>query len=88
MVEIEKFIKENGLSFIGTGSHLNGSCVVLAGYALHLKLNSFGFLLDALTVTKLSPTAEAELERVYDFAYVNSYEKFWKTKAAKLQYKF
>lgn len=88
MKEIEKFIKENKLDFTDTGSSLNGNCVVLAGYALHLNINVFGFLLDALTVTVLSPEAEEELERVFDYAYINSYENFWKTEEAKKLYKF
>ena len=88
MVEIEKFIKENGLSFTGTGSQLNGNCVIICGYALHLKINIFDFLVTSFTTTKLSPTAEQELERVYDYAYKNGYEKYWKTEDAKLNYKF
>ena len=35
MNKIQKFIKDNGLDFSGSGSDLNGACVILAGYALY-----------------------------------------------------
>jgi len=88
MVEIEKFIKENELDFTSTDSSLNGNCVVICGYALHLNINHFPFLLAAFTTTKLSAAAEKELERVFEYAYTSNYGEYWKTADAKARYTF
>ena len=93
MNKIQQFIKDNSLDFSGYGSDLNANCVVLAGYALHLNgdVNDFDKLLEDIEengVHDLTSEASSELERVYDFAYYNNYEDYWKTPEAKHRYKF
>ena len=87
MSKIIKFIEDNNLDFSSTGSGLNSNCVILAGYSLHLELDWFE-LCDELAEMTLSNDAWEELERVQEYAYVNSYENFWTTKEAKKMYKF
>lgn len=90
--KIQKFIKDNGLDFTGSGSGLNGTCVILAGYALHLNgdTNDFQGLLDDIEengLIELNPYAEDELERVFDYAYENDYCTYWEEDEAKTLYK-
>lgn len=88
---IKKFIEENHLDFNGYGSDLNSSCCILAGYTLYAIADQ-GDPTELIEYLKkeidLSPQAQRELERVYDYAYSNNYYMFWTTDAAKEQYKF
>lgn len=82
MNKIQKFIKSNKLDFTGSGSDLNGACVVLAGYALYLYDDDDDFDrlkedIEANKVYSLSHEAEVELERVFDYAYQNNYFMWW-----------
>lgn len=93
MNKIQKFIKENNLDFSGFGSDLNGACVALAGYALHLNgdQDDFGQLLADIEEdgrVYLTSEASEELERVSYYAYQNNYADWWQTKEAKKQYIF
>ena len=94
---IVKFIKDNNLEFTGNGSELNGNCVILAGFICYIldasELDSSDgqeLINDLYNIIDLgfSIDANAELLRVFDFAYESSYEKFWKTTSAKEQYIF
>ena len=88
--DLVNFIIENSLNFNGSGSGLNGMCVVLAGYALHLGYTNTEGLKEA--INEVFPKAvgnyEKELERVFTYADDNNYGKYWKTEDAKLMYKF
>ncbi len=85
---IEKFIKLNGLDFSGSGSTLNGNCVILAGYACYLDL-SFLVLSDLIAESKsYSPDFWVELEKVFDYAEKANYGAWWKTPEAIATYKF
>jgi hypothetical protein len=93
MNKIQQFIVDNNIDLSGTGSELNGNCVILAGFALHLNGDSNDFYhvvrdIDEGNKFTLSLTASRELERVFDYAYSNNYYKFWDTPEAKEQYVF
>lgn len=84
---VKKFITDNGLDFSGSGSDLNGNCVILAGFICYVTIGSSGgrrvvFGLD------LPSEAEEELLRVFDYAYNNDYSTFWDTPEAREKYKF
>lgn len=93
MNKIEKFIKDNNLDFTGSGSDLNGQCVILAGYACYLEIPDIESLikeLDDFDPKSLLFTIEAngELNRVFKYALNNNYGDYWKTETAKETYKF
>jgi len=84
---VKEFIKNNGLDFSGSGSDLNGNCVILAGFICHIVLeHPHGYkLIESLGFSR---EANQELLRVFDFAYDNNYGDFWETPEAKEKYKF
>jgi hypothetical protein len=84
--KIQKFIKDNGLDFTGSGSDLNSNFCILSGYALYLGL-TLKELKDEMN-TEILDDAEQELERVFNFAENHDYGAWWKTYDAGLQYKF
>ncbi|MCK9429280.1 MAG: hypothetical protein M0R17_04700 [Candidatus Omnitrophica bacterium] len=85
---IEKFINDNKLDFTGSGSDLNGNCVILAGYACYLGL-SWDQLNDLMQISAYtSSSSESELERVFKYAEENNYGEYWKTPTAKKTYVF
>lgn len=89
MKVIEKFIKENALSFAGSGSILNGNCTILAGFADFNNIDSGEKLCNI--VKKILPKEsgyESELKRVFDFAYTYNYGNYWKTAEARKMYRF
>lgn len=88
--ELVNFIIENNLNFNGSGSNLNGMCVVLSGYALYRGYMNTEFLKEAINEVfpKASGNYEKELERVFLYADNNDYGNYWKTEEAKLMYKF
>lgn len=89
--KIEKFIADNKLEFEGVGSGLNGNCVILAGFLCHAlieKSEGQDGGIELIYTLALSPEAETELLRVFDFAWWHDYEDFWATGEAKEQYVF
>ncbi len=88
--DLINFIIENNLNFNGSGSGLNGMCVVISGYALHLGVKDNGVIEEAINEVfpKAEGNYEKELERVFAYAEYNSYGKYWKTEDAKLMYTF
>lgn len=93
MNKIQKFIKDNDLDFTGSGSGLNGNCVILAGFALYLNndTDDYAQLLDDIQegdLHTLTADATIELERVFDFAYGESYGDWWKEVEAHDEYEF
>ena len=93
MNKIQQFIIDNKIDLSGTGSELNGNCVILAGLALHLNGDANDFPQVVKDIEEdgkftLNSTAAGELERVFDYAYSNNYYKFWDKPEAKEQYVF
>ena len=89
--KVKKFIEDNKLDFSGRGSELNGNCTTLAGFICYvIEFDGLGWKEGNKLISELDLNfdAEVELTRVFDFAWTNSYEKFWKTPAAKEQYVF
>ena len=91
--KVKKFIEDNKLDFSGRGSELNGNCITLAGFICHVLdedpdnyLSSHGYAI--ISELDISADAAVELGRVFEYAYDNSYEKFWKTSTAKKEYIF
>ena len=90
--KIEKFIQDNNLDFSGTGSDLNGNCVILAGYACYLGLDieDMENIVDKLDIlhdtTPDSPWDE--FTRVFEYAYENDYGEAWNTDEYKKMYKY
>lgn len=90
---VKKFIEDNKLDFSGRGSELNGNCTTLAGFICYVldEDPDFNANLDGhniITDLDFSADSEKELRRVFEYAYGNCYEKFWKTPAAKKEYIF
>ena len=88
---VKKFIEDNKLDLSGSGSELNGNCVILAGFICYvIEFDGLVWKEGNELISKLDLNfyAEVELIRVFDFAWTNSYEKYWKTPAAKEQYIF
>ena len=86
-----KFIDNNKLDFSGSGSDLNGTCVILAGYICYLVDEDDldrGNGEDIINVLSIPTDAKKELLRVFEFAYYGNYDKFWKTQQAKDEYVF
>lgn len=91
MNKIQQFIVDNNIDLSGTGSELNGNCVILAGFLCYLLVKEDKVELDGLNLIQsleLSPEAETELERVFEFAWAAGYEDFWETEDAKEEYIF
>lgn len=84
---VEEFIENNGLDFSGTGSDLNGNCVILAGF-ISYKVDTNDEGLAIIENLKLSTEASEELFRVFKYAWDNSYFMFWDTPEAREKYKF
>lgn len=91
MNKIQQFIVDNKIDLSGTGSELNGNCVILAGFLCYLLVKEDKVELDGLNLIQfleLSPEAETELERVFKYAWTAGYEDFWETEDAKEEYIF
>jgi len=88
--ELVNFIIENNLNFNGSGSELNGMCVVLAGYSIFKGHTNTEQLKNAVheVFPKSVGNFERELERVFDYAFDNNYGDFWETEDAKMMYTF
>lgn len=85
--KLKQFIKENDLNFNGSGSSLNGNCVVISGYALFIGAE-YDEMLES--IDEMFPEADYydEILRVYTYAVDNNYGKYWSTEDAKKRYKF
>lgn len=83
--KIQKFIKDNSLTFDGFGSDINSNLCALSGYACYLELD-----LDELKgyLKEGQIEDEAELEKVFNFAESHNYGNWWKSDEAKAEYKF
>lgn len=89
MNKIQKFIEENNLDFSGSRSELNGNCVILAGYALHIGFEEYGAVLDAFDPEDtLGSELNDEFERVFEYANKKMYGAWWESEKAKKMYKF
>lgn len=85
--KIEKFIKDNGLSFV-EGCR-NTDSVVLSGYCLYLGITDITVILNIINnICKTITHFEDEFERVFKYAENHNYGNWWKTKEAKKAYKF
>jgi len=86
--QLKKFIKDNELNFNTSGSGLNGACVIISGYALYLGAIDTSEIEEA--ILEVFPEADflEELDRVFNYASDNNYEKFWSLPKAKEMYKF
>jgi len=80
------FIKDNHLSF-GEGRR-NSTVVILIGYAQHLGLSKGA--LEEVLENEVSEDSfiGSEIDRLWPYCLSKRYEKYWKTKDAKLKYKF
>ena len=91
--KVKKFIEDNKLDFSGRGSELNGNCTTLAGFICYVldedpDFNTHNDGENIIDELNLDLYADEELRRVFDYAYTNCCEKFWKTPAAKKEYIF
>lgn len=84
---IEKFITENNLDLSTDASAFNSTCCILSGYALYIGIDDAD-ILSSILIDKLDSNRYMELERVFNYAQRNNYEKFWITEEAHKQYKF
>jgi hypothetical protein len=75
---IEKFINDNKLDFSGSGSDLNGNCVILAGYACYLELTWDELCKGIWPDDMIQPAIYEELQRVFDYAQNHNYGEQWK----------
>jgi hypothetical protein len=83
---IKKFIEDNDLDFTGSGSELNGNCVILAGFALYKGFDENELVDTVIAEEKHTMDALVELRRVFKFAKKNNYSKAWETEAYKNKY--
>lgn len=83
---IKKFIEDNGLDFTGSGSELNGNCVILAGYALYIGLTKDKFEEEINGHIPLTSDSENELLRVFNYAESKNYGAVWNTETYKKKY--
>jgi hypothetical protein len=86
-IKIQDFITNNNIDLSGEGSDLNGNCVILCGYLLHIGVDIEEFLAED-GFDGFDGDVDHELRRVYEFANDNNYGDWWTTKDAKLTYKF
>lgn len=87
--KLKKFIQDNGLTF--EEGQRNKDSVIISGYALYLGLEESGLIEDLLD-EEYPDVADGELfdeiQRVFNYARIKNYEKFWQTEEAKTMYKF
>ena len=93
MNTIQKFIKDNNIDISGSGSGLNSSYVILAGFSLYLydDTDNVDKVLEDIQengLYNLSIKQESEFIEVFDYAYVNNYCLFWVSPEAQIKYIF
>lgn len=86
MNEIQKFIKDNKLSF-KQGSR-NTTCTVLTGYAQHLNITKTKLLAGIGEPVFTDSFIKEEVDRLWPYCAEHNYKKFWTTKEASKRYKF
>ena len=83
---IEKFIKDNKLSF-AKGSR-NTVVTILVGYAQHLGMRKIELLEGVSKQIVHDSFIKEEVNRLWDYCEENNYKNYWTTKIAKKSYKF
>ena len=87
--KLKKFIQDNGLTF--EEGQRNRDSVIISGYALYLGVQDPG-IIENLLEEEYPDVADGELfdeiERVFAYAKLKNYEKFWYREEAKTMYKF
>ena len=83
--KLKQFIKDNNLSF--KEGKRNTSSTILSGYALHIGA-SVENCKESVNTEEFTTAVAHELERVYNYAKSNNYNKFWEQPEAKTMYKF
>ena len=78
---LKKFVKDNNLLFVE--GVRNKNITILSGFACYIKA-----LPEEMKKVINNPELDEEIERVYDYAFYNSYEKWWEGEDAKKEYKF
>tara|TARA_R110000782_G_scaffold113397_9_gene203419 strand:+ start:891 stop:1202 length:312 start_codon:yes stop_codon:yes gene_type:complete len=94
--KLTQFIVDNELNFDDTGSGLNGACVILCGYALHIdpeeKIDASDVVnavdKSFIKIPKGRDQYMNEIDRVFYYAENNNYGEWWKSPDASKQYKF
>jgi hypothetical protein len=83
-----QFIKDNKLTFKGSGSALNSDCVILCGFALYIGANK-STCMDSIPTKEINVAeVHTEIERVYEYAERNNYGDYWKNGVAKASFKY
>lgn len=82
------FIKNNQLNFNTTGSGLNSACVIISGYSLSIENSDVTLIVDSILEVFPQFDKQDELEKVFNFAERNNYEKWWSYPEAKKMYQF
>jgi hypothetical protein len=88
---LKKFLKDNNITFSGTGSALNSDCVVFAGFSLFV--TNAEYSLEEMypfieSIPGHNKDYQSEFNRVYDFAFYNNYQDWWDKEEAKKKFKF
>lgn len=86
MLNLKEFIEKNDIDLSGTDSELNSNCTIVIGYALYIGFDNILKIFEELESLKLFTEVEEELERVFNYAYKNSYENWWKNEKNRKQY--
>lgn len=86
---LENFILENDLMFNDTGSGLNSDCTILSGFANFEGYHDSSDPIQAVKNIRPDATVfEDELERVFHYAALKNYGKWWESEEAEKMYKF
>jgi hypothetical protein len=84
--KLKKFIKSNNLEFnSGSGGDVN--ILALCGYACYIQAN-FEEINSSIPENSTTADLFIEIERVLEYAFTHNYAKWWKSEAAKKQWKF
>lgn len=89
--KIIEFIEKNKLNLNDSGSGLNSTCTILAGYCLYLGVEDVDDLLvklaDWLDEKEIDEDIfDKEFKRVFNYAKEHDYGKFWTSEEAKNMY--
>lgn len=84
--QLEKFIKKNNLEFnSGSGGDVN--VLALCGYACYIE-SSLEEIKSSIPEESITSDLFIEIERVFDYASIHNYAKWWSSETAKKQWKF
>jgi hypothetical protein len=82
--QLQKFIKDNKLKF-NSGSGGDSNILALTGYACYIEASQE----EVVQVANSNDSEiDDEIKRIYNYALMHNYKKFWTTEDAKKQYKF